>query len=627
MRMLAFACALLSLTSVQAKPFRPCAVPLVSVDPFFSVWDVGNALNSDETEHWSGAKQPLRISAEIDGKTWLLCGANRRGEWRRFEPARQLSVEVRPLTSVYRFAAGAATVELSFTTAKLPDDFDVFSRPVTYVTVRTAGAKSVRIRAEITPAWATDDDAAAMERRTAKVAGLDAYAWGRKEQKPICRSGDQVRCDWGWAWIVNPECEGTDVHFLLAYDDVVSVSFLKRPLQAWWRRDGLAFEAMLERAEADYAHTVARCAEADRGLLARMRAAGGEKYAALAALAYRQSFAACKIVAGPEGRPLYFSKENSSNGCMGTVDLLYPQLPQLLISGAPLVEATLEPVMLYASSPEWTYGFSPHDVGRWPLGDGQVYRMDLTRYPGDSNRMPVEENGNMLIAFGALSKMVGNADYASRWWPVLTKWAEYLEAVGVDSGDQLCTDDFAGHLAHNANLGIKSIIALAAYGEMARLRGDAATADRYRKLTRGWVTDWLKMAEGGAEGGYRLAFDRPGTWSQKYNLVWDRVLGLGLFPKEVAEREMAAYRRFATPYGLALDSRETYTKTDWTAWSACLTGKREDFDFLFDRIYRYADETPDRIPFPDWYWVGEGRFRGFRARSVIGALMMPLVAR
>ena len=608
--------------------FRPCAVPLVSVDPFFSVWDVSDALNAGDTEHWSGAKQPLHVTAEIDGKAWLLCGSNAgpaNHRYGRFEPARQLSVEVRPLTSVYRFAAGAARVELSFVTAKLTDELDVFSRPVTYVTVKTVGATSVKVRAEITPAWATNDDTAAMERKTATVAGRGAVAWGRKVQTPIGKRGDQVRCDWGWAWLVGPECEGTDVHFTLAYDDVVSVSFLNRPRQAWWKRDGQAFGQMLAAAEADYARVTARCAETDRSLLARMRTAGGETYAALAALAYRQSFAACKLVAGPDRRPLYFSKENSSNGCMGTVDLLYPQLPQLLLSGAPLVEATLEPVMLYATSSDWTYDFSPHDVGQWPLGDGQVYRMDLKKYPDDSNRMPVEENGNMLIAFGALSKLSKNTDYASRWWPTLTKWACYLERVGVDSGDQLCTDDFAGHLAHNANLGIKSIIALAAYGQMAERRGETAVAEKYRNLSKAWVKEWLALAADGAEGGYRLTYDRPGTWSQKYNLVWDRVLGLNLFPRDVAEREMTAYRKLATPYGLALDSRETYTKTDWTAWSACLTGKREDLTFLFERIYRFVDTTPNRVPFPDWYWIDGGRFRGFRARSVIGALMMPLV--
>ena len=112
----------------------------------------------------------------------------------------------------------------------------------------------------------------------------------------------------------------------------------------------------------------------------------------------------------------------------------------------------------------------------------------------------------------------------------------------------------------------------------------------------------------------------------KYNLAWDRILGFNLFPPEVAEREMAAYRALANPYGLALDSRLSYTKTDWELWCATLTGKRADQDFIVDLVYRYADETPDRTPLADWYWAEGGRYRGFRARSVIGGVFMPALA-
>ena len=116
-----------------------------------------------------------------------------------------------------------------------------------------------------------------------------------------------------------------------------------------------------------------------------------------------------------------------------------------------------------------------------------------------------------------------------KYWPQLTKWAEYLKEKGLDPENQLSTDDFAGHLAHNANLSIKAILALGSYGHAGR--HDRARRRRrraYRKTAQEFARKWIGLA---AEGDhYRLAFDKPGTWSQKYNLVWDKLLGLNLFP-------------------------------------------------------------------------------------------------
>ena len=610
-----------------AKPFRPPAVPLVQNDPFFSVWSRADRLTDCDTSHWSGKSQPITVTLEADGRTYRLCGAEPRGV-----PAlRQVATEARPTQTVCTFAEGGLRAELRFSTYKLTDDLDRFTRPVTYVTLRVKGAKAWKANLGISHLLATEDETAAMTTNRCAVAGMDAVRIGRKEQRPLCESGDMIRCNWGYCWAVGPSKAAAECHWLLAYDDISCLRFLGKERPAWWRRGGQTFEAMLAAAERDYPAVIAALDRFDTAFAADMRTVGGEKYATLAALAYRQSFAACNVVAGDDGQPLMFSKENASNGCMGTVDLIYPQLPHLLLTGATLVKASLEPIMLYSLTDDWPYDYAPHDVGQYPLGDGQRYgmkRRDGRDHP-DADRMPVEESGNMLIAFGALSHMEGNADFASRWWPTLTKWAEYLERVGFDPKEQLCTDDFAGHLAHNANLSAKTIVALGCYARMAEARGEKAAAEKYGKLAKELAAKWVRTARGGREGASPLTLFRVSrvpqcdTWSQKYNLVWDRVLGLGLFPDSVGRAECAAYRRLLLPFGLPLDSRLNYTKSDWTVWSATLSGRRDDFEAIVGALYRAYDETPSRIPMTDWYWADNAKHRNFIARSVVGGYFLP----
>ena len=613
---------------IVPRPLRPPAVPLVTCDPFFSVWSPHDRLTDGETTHWASWKtQPLNIVLEADGKVYRLCGT---------EPAdaqalEQIACDVRPLTTVVRYvSADGLGATLEFLTAKDPDDLEAFSRPVTYLTASIEGAKEWKLRASFGPNICREDESAAVATNTLTVAGRPAVRLGRVEQNPLGSSGDTVRCDWGYAWTV--DCGD---HFILAYDDVKSIRWFDQDLQAYWRRDGKSFEKMLEDAVGAYAAVRENAQAKDAALLASFRRRGGEKYARLCALAWRQSFAACKLVTAPDGELFYFSKENGSNGCIGTVDVFYPQLPLLLYTSTELTRATLRPILEYASSDKWNYGYAPHDIGQYPLATGQVYSMGTDSKTGkpyaDADRMPVEECGNMLIALAALAQKDGNAGFAEQWWPTVTKWAEYLRQFGFDPGDQLCTDDFAGHLAHNANLSLKSILALRSYAMLVemreRARGESSDeSDRLKLEALIMSMQWVKAAKDGRDGATRLAFDQPETWSLKYNLVWDRVLGFGLFPDEVFRGETAAYVRFANKFGVPLDSRKTYTKGDWTLWCAAMADSREEFDSLVSGVYRFADETPSRVPLSDWYeTVGEGKMVGFLARSVVGGFLMPML--
>jgi hypothetical protein len=652
---------------------RPPAVPLICHDPYFSVWSFSDKLTDDWTHHWTGANHTSFGMARIDGKPY---------RWLGMSPdvalMDQRNLQIFPTRTIYTFVAAGIELTVTFLTPALPDDLMVLSRPVTYVSwdARSLDGKAhdVSVYFAIQADWAVDQIGQQVEWGRHKLEGLSVLRTGSLDQKPVNRSGDNLRIDWGYLYLATPtgfehhdeighagllrdsfakhgRLPGNDDlnmprtvleswpvlatvidlgrvakgkcrsgHVLVAYDDRFSIEYLHQRLRPYWRKDGAEAADLLRIAAKEYPKLQKRCLAFDKAILADARKVGGQDFADLCALAHRQCLAAHKLAADANGTPLLFSKENFSNGCIATVDVTYPSAPFFLLLNPELLKGMLTPIMDYAKSPRWKFPFAPHDLGQYPLANGQVYGGGER---DEHDQMPVEECGNMLILLGALAHIEGNAEYARNYWPVLSLWANYLKEKGLDPEKQLCTDDFAGHLGHNTNLSLKAIVALGAFAQIAKMLGETKDAKVYRSAAEKMARQWDRMADDGDH--YRLTFDGPGTWSQKYNLVWDRLLGLKLFPPSVARKELAYYKQKQQRFGLPLDSRKTYTKLDWIVWTATLTGERADLDALIKPIRKWLHQTPTRVPMTDWYETTDGRQVGFQARSVVGGVFIPFL--
>ncbi len=652
--------------AAHAQQQRSPAVPLITHNPYFSIWSTANQLTDQPTRHWTGAEQPLTGIARIDGVAYRYMGADPRS----VEAMKQDSVDVEATHTVYVFEAAGVKLQVEFFTPAFPQDLDLLSRPVTYLTwnVASTDGKShkVELLLDVDGRVAVNTDNQQVTWGRSQVAGLTVLNIGSRDQQVLNRSGDDLRIDWGYFHLAVPNGEqaslvassqaieaflksgalpalddmdmpqtprdhaahlavllpvevtpGQDAsrHVLLSYTEEYAIEYLNRKLRPYWQRNGETVQAMLAQAETEYAALEARGRKYDAELGVDLERAGGAGYRQLGMLAYRQALAAHGLVANLDGKPMLFAKENFSNGDIATVDVLYPSAPFFLFFNPALLEAQVRPVLEYASLPRWKFPFAPHDLGRYPLANGQEYGGGERT---EEDQMPVEESGNLLILGAALGHAQGDWHVAKEFWPEFTKWAKYVREKGLDPENQLCTDDFAGHLAHNANLSIKAIEGLGAYALMARGLGENAVADDYAAAAKQMATQWEEMARDGDH--YKLAFDRPGTWSQKYNLVWDQLLGLDLFAPRVRETEIAFYLKHLNLYGLPLDNRADYTKLDWELWTATMAKNPSDFATFLDPIVKWMNETPTRVPLTDWYDAKNGKQIGFQARSVVGGV-------
>jgi len=599
-----------------------------------------------------------------NGWSWLDGGLGKQKIVKDMNRAVQKFVNVSATQTTYQFQAGSVQLNLNFLSPLLAANLDILSRPVSFVSFKVNStdnsAHSVQVYFGVSSNLSVNKSSEQVTTDLYESDKLFVLKSGTKDQPVLKAKGDDVRINWGYVYVAAPKDkaisqtintfesslelfksagENNDVsiypgrqlmlnsfldfgkinttakekYVMVGYDDLYSIQYFGQDCKAWWKKNYPSMDALLNKSAQDYATIKARCIDFDKQLYSDALKAGGEQYAKLCIMGYRQSLAAHKLVRGPNNELLFPQKENFSNGSIWTVDVTYPSAPLSLLYNPALLKGMTDPLFYYSESGKWTKPFPAHDLGTYPLANGQTYPED----------MPVEEAGNMIILSAAICRAENKGDYAKKHWKTLGQWVEFLVKDGFDPANQLCTDDFAGHLARNVNLSMKAIVGIAAYAKMAGMIGDKQTSAKYTAIAKDYAQKWMQMADDGDH--YSLTFDKKSTWSQKYNLVWDKLLKLNLFPQSVYDKEIHYYVTKQNEYGLPLDSRKTYTKSDWIIWTATLASNPGNFEALVKPIYKYATETPIRVPLSDWHETTDGKQVGFQARSVVGGYFIKML--
>lgn len=354
----------------------------------------------------------------------------------------------------------------------------------------------------------------------------------------------------------------------------------------------------------DYSYAADAMTTADARIRGDAVAAAGDDYAAIVELSYRQAYGGVQL-AGTEDNYYVFLKEISSDGNVGTVDVIYPAFPVFLYDNPDFIKGMLDPLFENQESGDYPLKYAEHDIGAsYPNATGHN--------DGNDEHMAVEEPGNMLIMTLAYVQATNNTDYLAQHYDILKQWNNYLvEAALIPAAppNDLSTDDFAGNASNQTDLALKGIIGIAAMAEIAQLTNNTEDAKNFTSVAKDYITQWqtLGINKDASPPHTTFSYNDPDSHGLLYNLYADKLLGLNLVPQSVYDMQSEFYQTVGGTYGVALDTRWNFTKLDWQLWCAAIASK-DTQDFFHSRIVKWINETPANAPLTDLYEVEGGNF-------------------
>ena len=663
------------------------AYPLFVKDPNFSLWMCGEDFSDNNVQTWWGEEKSIYAFLKTGGETYGFLGRSSDFASMNVKKAVQVSLEAGIFDTTCVFVCGDTKLKVKFVSPLPLDDLSLLSMPVCYLEYEIENGKNAEISLVVNGNVSFNRAACSSDglvrHGVVKQNGFESAFIGLVRQLPFSNTCDVIGADWGYYYVSGKSAFAMDKDDLFAYlafgkkeyshasddrfvmavnsgdkgvitlgfDEGYSIDYYGEYLKGLYLQNNTVFEA-LDYIMHSYAKVNEKLCSFEKDLYAKTQKYGDE-YKNIIVASYRQSVAAHKLTKNRNGELLWLSKECGSGGFIATADVSYPSIPLYLLYAPELVKGMIRPIFDFAKKDVWNFDFAPHDAGIYPVCGGQLYGIKETdekyynkrfvsggynkvntqfpvyllprgEYYEFSRQMPVEECANMIIMTGAAYKFDGDLSVYYKNEELLCMWAKYLAEFGLKPENQLCTDDFAGHLKNNLNLAVKATVGLGVYAELLKAAGKNEEADKNKKIAEKFAAEIISFANGKTHLPLTWESDES-TFGLKYNFLFDKVLSLKLFPQGIFEKEIDFYIEKTAKFGVPLDNRKEYTKSDWILWCAALTDDLSKAKKLITPINDFLKFSSDRVPFGDWFETGDGRYLMFRGRSVQGgcfALML-----
>ncbi|KAI2618159.1 glutaminase A [Hypoxylon sp. NC1633] len=667
----------LSHAASSFSPARPPAIPLAVKGPYLNSWldvgsDGGNGghLAGEWAKFWTQQVTGWTGFIRVDGTAYTWLGAAPGAD-----VVDQLEFSYTSTRSSFVMSvADKVEMNITFLSPVTPNDLRrqslVFSYLEVTVSALDGGAHDVQLYADVSAEWASGSLDSIVTWDYQSADGVAYHTFQLQDQAPISETNNQA--NWGtWFWSTQ---DGENLSWQSGEDTVVRGAFITggslpnskdsnyRAVQDKWPVFGFAhnlgsvgsgsvsilytigitqdgavsllgtgsdltvypalwndyFGSNVEAMTFfynDYPEAARLATELDNKVAADSLAAAGQNYLTLTSLSVRQTFGALQFT-GTDSDPLVFLKEISSNSDIQTVDVIFPAIPLILYTNPTLLNYLLKPLFLNQENGHYPNTNAIHDLGTFPVARG---------YPdGSDEPQPLEECGNMIIMVLAYAQRTNDNAYLTQHYPILKQWAGYLVDEALIPADQISTDDFAGSLANQTNLALKGIIGLRAMSEIADRTGNTDDAKSFGDTATSYISQWQGFGINSAASPPHatLSYGDADSHGLLYNLYANSLLGFGadFVPQSVYDMQSAFYPTIALEYGVPLDTRHSYTKSDWELWCAAITDA-ETRDLFLRLIAGWIDSTPTNMPLTDLYQADTGNYPsglGFTARPVVG---------
>ncbi|KAI0736168.1 hypothetical protein C8Q72DRAFT_241274 [Fomitopsis betulina] len=685
-----FACVGFALGSPswKASPFNPPSIPLAVRSPYLSAWlpqsaNTGTALTT-WPQFWNGDTLGWSGFVKVDGLSYNFLGSPAVSNT-TFKAATQNNITWTSTRSEFALTAGSVQLVVTFISPVETTSLVNLSMPFSYMAVTatpTDGqSHSVQIYSDISSEWVSGNNTQKVNWNTTIGDDVIIHQAQLQEQILYEESGDRIQ--YGSVYFATTNSASTT--FQTGEDTVIRAQFINngtllntqdtnfRAISDKWPSYGFAhdlgnitepgtvvftighardpvinyitndgslqarcplylsqYSTIIDAITAftnDYDYAQHRSDDLDFQIFQDASAITGN-YSDIVALSLRQTLGAIELTYTPgnTSEVMAFVKEISSSQSISTTDVIYPAWPAFLYTNPAIGKALLLPLFEYQATGQYPNQWAAHDLGSaYPVAPG---------YPnGTDTLMPIEESGNMLIMTLSYTQKTEDLSLVTTYYNLLDQWAQYLVSNTLEPANQLASDAFAGSLANQTNLALKGIIGIKAMAEIAKLVGNSSAGSTYDSIASSYIDQWQTLGTTPDGKHLTLQYGNSSSWGIAYNLYADQLLGTNLVPSSVYDMQTQWYTSVLNSYGVPLDTRNTYTLSNWQAYAAALMTTTTAQTQIINYLHKYLASGLNSYPISDWYDTATGKAtcigkscKPFRARPSVGGHFALLIA-